>query len=291
MFSSEERCLLKNNQLAEVICQLRFPQILKIGAQLPVEFQELIREEYPQFSQRTEPPMPNMPGVPGAPNSLGATAPKLIGTPPPGRRLPTPNAPQGAPNGTINYQFASADGVWRINLTSSFISLACNRYTCWEDFAKRLDKPLATFIQIYKPAYFERIGLRYLNFISRKSLSLEGVPFRDLFQSAYLGPMSDEEVPETTAMRCSVDAELAIRGGCKVKLHAGPGMIMRNTPQGAQQEKEVRFIFDQDLYMNGNIPVNYSAGALQTLHSQAYAIFRGAITDTLFDAMEPAPIP
>lgn len=290
MFSKEERCLLRNNQLAEVICQLRFPQILKIGAELPVEFQELIRDEYPQFSQRTEPAMPNMPGMPLPPNSLSASAPKLIGTPPPGRKMPIPT-PQGTQSGTPNYQFASADGVWRINLTGNFISLSCNRYTCWEDFAKRLDKPLASFIQIYKPAYFERIGLRYLNFISRKSLSLEDVPFRDLFQNMYLGPLADEEVPETTALRCGVDAELSIRGGCKVKLHAGPGMIMRNTPQGTQQDTEVRFIFDQDLYMNGNVPVNYSAGALQTLHAQAYSIFRGAITDTLFDAMDPEPIP
>ena len=268
MFSPDERFLLKKNQLAEVICQLRFPEILKISTELPADFQEAIREDFPQFSQRLESPSPVLPGQhPAAPP----------------KQSPLPGKP--------NYQFASADGLWRVNLTSTFISLACNRYTCWEDFAKRLDKPLAAFIQIYKPAYFQRIGLRYLNFISRKSLDLEDTPFKDLFQSTYLGPMADEEVPETTAMRCGVDAELAIRGGCKVKLHAGPGMIMRNTPQGTQQDKEVRFIFDQDLYMNGNVPVNYSAGALQTLHSQAYSIFRGAITDTLFDAMDPMPIP
>lgn len=266
MFSDEARCLLKKNQLAEVICQLRFPEILKIGSELPVDFQEQIRGDFPKFSQRMEPAMQPVRNAPPVPNGKPGT-------------------------GSINYQFVSADGIWRINLTSKFISLSCNRYTCWEDFAKHLDKPLVSFIQVYHPAYFDRIGLRYLNFISRKNLDLEGVPFRDLIQNQYLGPLSQEEVPETTAMRCSVDAELTLRGGCKVKLHAGPGMIMRNTPQGTQQEKEVRFIFDQDLYMTGNIPVNYSAGALQTLHSQAYSIFRGAITDTLFDAMDPTSIP
>ncbi len=264
MFSREERCLLKNNQLAEVICQLRFPEILIIGTEVPARFQELIRDEFPQFSQRMEPKIP---------------------TPRPGLAPPPPST-----GGSINYQFLSADGVWRVNLTSTFISLACNRYTCWEDFARKLDKPLAAFIKTYNPAYFQRIGLRYLNFISRKQLQLEDVPYRELIQSTYLGPMADDEVPEATAIRCGVDAELNIRGGCKVKIHAGPGMIMRNTPQGTQQEKEVRFIFDQDLYMNGNVPVNYSAGALQTLHSQAYSIFRGAITDTLFQAMDPEPI-
>ena len=258
MFSTENRCIYRNNQLAEVICQLRFPEILTIGANLPVQFQEAIREEYPQYHRRQERPAPKLTGVPGN-LSLENQAP------------------------IINYQFASADGIWRVNLTSRFISLTCSRYTCWEDFAKKLDKPLAAFIQIYKPAYFERVGLRYLNFISRSQLELSGVPFSDMIAPCYLGPMAEEDVNEPAVTRCSVDAEMAIRGGCRVKIHAGPGLVKRN----GQPDKEVKFVFDQDLFMPGQVPVNLSAGALQTLHYQAFSIFRGAITDTLHRAMEP----
>ena len=57
--------------------------------------------------------------------------------------------------------------------------------------------------------------------------------------------------------------------------------------RGRKDDPEVKFIFDQDLFMPGQIPVNLSAGALQTLHSQAFSIFRDAITDTLHNAMEP----
>ncbi|MBR4109777.1 MAG: TIGR04255 family protein [Oscillospiraceae bacterium] len=258
MFSNEERCILGNNQLAEVICQLRFPEILMINEKAPAEFQEAIRKDFPQYSSRKETPMPKIIGVPG-------------------------NFSLDNQKATMNYQFVSADGVWRVNLTSSFISLACNRYTCWEDFAKHLDKPLASFIQIYQPAFFTRVGLRYLNFISRKNLSLEGTPFSELFHSQYLGLLADGDVPEHTAARNSIDAELSIPGGCRIKIHAGPGMVkIKGT-----QDNEVRFIFDQDLFMNGNIPVNLSAGALETLHNQAYSVFRGAITDTLYEAMDP----
>jgi uncharacterized protein (TIGR04255 family) len=258
MFSQEPRCLYRSNQIGEVICQLRFPEILTIGANVPVAFQEAIRDEYPQYSAHKETP-----------------APKIIGTP---GNLSLENQPS-----TINYQFISADGVWRVNLTSTFISLACRRYTRWEDFALRLDKPLAAFIKVYKPAYFERVGLRYLNFFSRKELNLEGVPFRDLITPCYLGPLADEEVSEVASSRCNVDAELAIRGGCRLKLHAGPGFVKKN----GQSDQEVKFIFDQDLFLAGKVPMNMTTGALQTLHSQAYSIFRGAITDTLHDAMEP----
>lgn len=246
MFSTEERTIYSKNQLAEVLCQLRFPEILMINSQLPAQFQEEIREEFPLYSTSME---------------------------------TVPNHPDKTPN----YQFASADGVWRVNLTGRFISLSCSRYTCWEDFAQKLDKPLAAFIEIYRPAFFERIGLRYINFISRKDLSLSEVPFSDLIQPRYLSLLADEDVSEQGTSRCSVDAELSIRGGCRAKIHAGPGMVKH---QG-KTDSEVKYVFDQDLYMRGNIPVNLSAGALQTLHGQSYSIFRDAITDQLHQAMQP----
>lgn len=261
MFSNEPRCIYKNNQLSNVICQLRFPEILSINSTPPAQFQDAIRSEYPKFLQKTDTPAPRIVGTPG--------------------NMTLQNQP-----GTINYQFSSADGNWRINLTSRFISLSCSRYPQWEDFAKKLDKPLAAFIQIYKPAFFERIGLRYLNFISKNRLSLENIPFNQLIQPAYLGVLSDDEIIEKTTTRSGVDAEFAVRGGCRAKIHAGLGMAKRN----GVADNEVIYIFDQDLYMTGNIAVNYSAGSLQTLHAQAYSIFRGAITDTLHDAMDPEEI-
>jgi uncharacterized protein (TIGR04255 family) len=244
--------------LGEVICQLRFPQILSIDTNVPDQFQEAIRDAFPRYSCRKETP-----------------APKLVGAP-----CNMHLQPQKPGN---NYQFMSQDGSWRVNLTSTFISLSCNRYTSWEDFAQTLDKPLVEFIKIYRPAYFERVGLRYLNFISRKQLGLEDTPFRELIQPQYLGLLADESVAEQAASRSTVDAELAIRGGCRAKIHAGPGLVKHN----GQESKEVHFIFDQDLFMPGNVAVHLSAGALETLHSQAFSIFRGAITETLHDAMEP----
>ena len=258
MFSNKPHCQYNKNQIADVICQLRFPEILSINANLPVEFQESIREYYPKFSTSKE-----------------ALAPKITGTP---GNLQIENQPA-----TNNYQFTSLDGNWRVNLTSHFVSLSCNRYTRWEDFAKKLDTPLAAFIKIYKPACFERIGLRYLNFISREDLDLQDVPFNKLVANSYLGILADPQISETSAHRSGVDAEISLPGGCRVKLHTGPGLVKQN----GQQQKEIKFIFDQDLYMTGNIPVNYSAGALETLHSHAFPIFRGAITDTLHEAMDP----
>ena len=258
MFSTEPRVIYRKNQLGEVISQLRFPEILAIAAKPPVDFQEAIRADYPRYASRMEAPAPKLTGVPG--------------------NLQLQNQPAA-----INHQFVSADGVWRVNLTSKYVSLSCSRYTGWEAFAAKLDKPLAAFIQIYKPAYFERIGMRYVNFFSRRDLGLEETPYRELIAEKYLGVMADEQVAEQTVGRCGVDAELSLRGGCRVKLHAGPGQVHR----AGKSDGEVKFIFDQDLYMPGKIAPNLSAPALQTLHAHAWSIFRDAITDELHDAMEP----
>ena len=258
MFSTEPRVIYRKNQLGEVISQLRFPEILAIAAKPPVDFQEAIRADYPRYASRMEAPAPKLTGVPG--------------------NLQLQNQPAA-----INHQFVSADGVWRVNLTSKYVSLSCSRYTGWEAFAAKLDKPLAAFIQIYKPAYFERIGMRYVNFFSRRDLGLEETPYRELIAEKYLGVMADEQVAEQTVGRCGVDAELSLRGGCRVKLHAGPGQVHR----AGKSDGEVKFIFDQDLYMPGKIAPNLSAPALQTLHAHAWSIFRDAFTDELHDAMQP----
>ena len=258
MFSKEERCQYENNQLANVICQLRFPEILSIGANLPVDFQETIRAEFPIYSSRQEMPAPKLTGMPGN-MSLQKQEP------------------------VTNYIFTSADKRWTVNLTSRFISLSTSGYTSWEEFARKLDKPLVSLIQIYKPAFFERVGLRYMNFFSRKDLQLEGTPYSSLIQPCYLGLFSEEDLAEPAVLRNTVDAEVNLRGGCRAKIHAGPGIAK----QGGKLDREIKFIFDQDLYMAGNIPVNVSVGALETLHRHAWSIFRGAITDTLHDAMNP----
>lgn len=241
MFSKEPHCHYNLNPLAEVICQLRFPEILKINTTPPAEFQEMIRSEFPYYTAHEESPK------------------------------------------KLNYQFTSSDRKWRVNLTSTFISLSCAQYTDWTAFAGHLDKPLAAFIQAYSPVCFERIGLRYMNFISRKALNIESTPFSELIQPVYLGILSEEDVVETSVLRSSVDTELTLRNHCKVKIHAGLGMVKRN----GQTDNEVKFIFDQDIYTHEQTFVNYAAAAIETLHSCAFPIFRGAITNFLHNSMDP----
>lgn len=258
MFSEAERVQYRKPQLLEVVCQLRFPAILSIAAREPAEFQEMIRQSYPRYTRLVE-----------------KAPPKLVGQ---AGNVKMENQPD-----VINYQFLSADGRWKVNLTNNFIALATPAYTIWEDFAARLDEILAAFIKAYQPAYFERIGLRYINAFSRSALGLEDVPFAELFEPAYLGLMAEEDVNERAFARITQEAELSLPGGCKLKLHCGPGMIKRNNVE----DKEVRFILDNDIFMPGKVEMKHTTAALNTVHAHADRVFRGAITDMLHRAMEP----
>ena len=262
----DERYLYTRSPLVEVICQLRFPTILTISAKEPAEFQEAIRAEYPQFAVRQEFPPPKVSGV-GTPNaSLQPAAP------------------------VTNYNFISGDGKWKVNLTSNFIALSTMAYTQWEEFAQRLDFLLAHFIRIYPPAWFERMGLRYLNAFSRKAVGMEDLLWDDLIQSQWLGILGEPDVDEAAVNKCSVDIETLLSDGCRLKVHAGPGMIRKNIPGQAAPDSETRFILDGDLSANGKLEPAQIPAKLEDMHSWADRLFRGAITRELHEAMGPLPL-
>ena len=145
-----------------------------------------------------------------------------------------------------------------------------------------LDRPLAQFIQLYQPAFFERIGLRYVNAFSRRRLGLEALLWDDLIQSPYLGILGEPDVDETRVNKCALTIESALDGGCRMKVQSGPGLL-----GGGKADKEVKFILDGDFSAAGNLPADSVPGRLEELHRYAVRLFRGAITRETHEAMGP----
>ena len=258
MLQDFERVRYQNTPIVEVICQLRFPTILSIGTKEPAEFQDMIRKTFPRYSKKMTKQPPKVMNGPGG--------------------VKVEQQPD-----EVNYHFISADNQWKVNLTTGFIAVSTTAYTTWEEFAGKLDEALVCFIKVYEPAFFERIGFRYINAISRKELGVEDCSFSDLIQPAYLGLMAEEDVNERAFVSAAQNVLVKLPGGCSLKLHCGPGMIKRdNIP-----DNETKFIMDIDVFMEGNVEMKHSAGALNTVHINANRVFRNAITKTLHNAMEP----
>ena len=260
LFAPYERLQYARSPLVEVICQLRFPTILSIGANEPAAFQEAVRKDFPRYAARQE-----------------QVPPKVV---------KKGNATALEPQKPItNYHFVSEDGRWKLNLTQNFIALSTLSYRRWEDFAARLDQPLAQFIQIYQPAFFERLGLRYVNAISRQRLGLEDQLWDDLIRDHYVGILGQPDVEETEITKCSLDVETPLVGGYRMKVHAGPGLI-----GGGKTDKEVKFILDSDFSAAGQLTADSVPAKLEDMHRFALCLFRGAITDELHQAMGPTQL-
>lgn len=259
LFSDRPRSHYRNSPVHEVICQLRFPTILTINTTEPADFQEAIRDAFPQYARKQDVPPPRI-------TNLGG------------------NVQVERPSPTMNYHFLSADGQWKLNLTKDFIALSTLRYPGWEEFARHLDKPLASFIRLYKPAYFQRVGLRYVNLVSRQRLGLENAPWRELFAPAYTAALQEEDVREDTVLSCGCDLLMKLDSSSQAKIHAGPGHIKVNRPD-VPQDPETKFVLDLDLFMTGNTPCSLAAAGLETLHGHGTRIFEGAITERLREAL------
>ena len=262
LYSDHPRVHYDKPQLAEVICQLRFPTILSIGSTVPAQFQEAVRDEFPQYVARQE------------------QQPIKITNP----NAPQPQIERQPP--VTNYNFISTDGLWKINLTQNFVALSTLRYTRWEDFAQKLDKVLALFIQIYQPAFFERIGLRYVNAFSRNRLGLQEELWDDLIEPPFIGVLSEPDVDEKLTTKCALDVEMNLGDKRHMKLHAGPGML-----GDGKRDPEPKFILDGDFsVVDRQLPISRVAGDLDVLHDYAVRLFNAAITQELHDAMGPNPI-
>lgn len=252
--------------LTEVVCQLRFPAILSIDKDLPAQFQEQVRTDYPEYTANIE----RQQQV-----DFVATPAGLITQP-------------AIQQESMNHSFTSADGEWRINLTGSFLALSTSAYDKWEDFRDRLWLPVEALARSYSPAYYTRVGLRYVDVYDRKKLGLQEVPWKDLLNEQILGMAaapSDESDIQTVSQYAEIkldeyDAIMRVVTG----LGAAPG--------GLNQPAQDAFVVDTDTFSMRRFPIGKDGieGCLNFMHDNSTDYGRWMVSKKLFEAMKPEKI-
>src|SRR5437763_380247 len=114
LFPEHDRVAYEKNPLAQVICQLTFPTILKISNEAPAGFQEAIRHDYPLYAKRGDQIIPR-------------EFANLV--------------PDDFLNAVSNtaHVFESDDNLWSVTLKQDSLALATKKYTRWEHFRSRID--------------------------------------------------------------------------------------------------------------------------------------------------------
>lgn len=257
----QQRTEYQNNILFQVIFQARFPRIMKISNEQPVNFQDQIRKK----------------GFPETKIKKAGDFPAA---------LPIPEQIRKALSGLGDdeYMFFSEDEKWQITLTKDFVALQCMDYKNYTEFEERLRTTLEIFWKEYDPNYFNRIGLRYRNLANKIILGTDK-DIRD-FVPSHIAPelqesIKDEvEIIEKTLLLKDETSTVNVRYFYK-KLSGKFGIYNLND--------EKSYIIDIDCFTTEKIRKVEDAIVTSRTFNEGNIrnIFQWSITDTLRDAMGP----
>ncbi|PSF37090.1 TIGR04255 family protein [Aphanothece hegewaldii CCALA 016] len=250
-----ERVIYERNPLVEVVCQLRFPPILKISHQEPVEFQDKIRLQYPLF-EITQSQVPSE--IVKVVQQFG---------------LPLQS--------DIAYSFRSEDQKWHLSITKDFIALTTSKYERYEQFKQRLKEAVEIFEKIYEPSFYTRVGLRYQDLIIRSNLELEDKNWSDLIAKHIASELHDSEL---SSLIQTLSKNMVLKTE-DVQVILNHGLVTVKEPH---KEDEVAYLFDADFYIEQKIKRDGNVwNVLDQFNKSARKLFRWSITDTLHKAMQP----
>ncbi len=259
-FPQSRRVVFENNPLTEVICQLRFPAILEIGAEDPAEFQKRIRRAYPLYET----------------DNGGTQLPKEISSLIEQLRLP--HFPQTV---RPTHKFSSEDSSRSISLSTDFVAVTDRGYTRWEQFRVEIRRAKEVLEDVYGPAFYSRVGLRYQDTIDREKLGIGEEPWDSLINPQLLGALGardiEREVEEISTVALVTVNEL---DGGFVRIRHG---LMRSEGRRA-------YVIDSDFYTEARRAKDDVLAALDTFGRIAGNLFRWATTDRLREALKPTPL-
>jgi len=264
LFPESDRVLYRKNPLVEVICQLRFPTILRIREGHLSDFQEMIRKDYPDYSEQE--PSVEMP--PHIPKGLAAAIEQM-------------NVP--IPPGLITHRFSTKDSKRFISLGDGFMALAETKYTKWESFKSEIVKAESALKKVYEPALYSRVGLRYRDIISRRNLGLTEVGWQDLLKPYIVAELSDKDISGAIS-RIQTRVIINIPNIPNGQIVLRHGLII---PNGSDEEC---YLIDADFFVERKEGIDEPFGVLDEFNRMAGRLFRWTITKQLHSAMQPRAI-
>lgn len=261
-FPESPRVVYQDNPLVEVICQIRFPAILRIGSGDMADFQDRIRQDYPLY-QLQEPAF----DLPSVPKELAAFVEQVM------PKLPRPRT----------HKFLTKDSGRFISLSQDFLAVSEANYTKWELFRQEVRSAEKALREVYKPSFYSRIGLRYRDLISPESLGLSDVKWSELLTQHIVAELGDPKV---------ADAISQIRTRCVIELSEIPGGRVILT-HGLFKQTETApqcYLIDADFAIENVEVLDETFNILDKFNGLAGRLFRWAISEKLHNAMGPKPV-
>lgn len=257
-FPPTDRVIYEKNPIQEVICQLRFPTVLAIGASAPAAYQDKIRRDYPMYSQEQ--------------TSLPKELSEIIA------KLPVPKL-----GGGLVHRFLTADSKRYIALAPDSIALSESDYKRWEILRREIERAKLALEEIYSPAFYTRIGLRYRDVIDKEAIGLGAIHWHDLFRDTLIGLLGDPVIgTQVDGIQTQVSIRLDEVPGAQATIRHG---LIR-----AQQTGKEVYVIDTDWFINERKESNEVIVLLDQFNRTLGNFFRWAISPQLRDALHPTEL-
>lgn len=239
-FPEVEEIPLPRSPIAEVICQIRFPLVLRILTEQPVDFQKIFRSEFPHLEVQH--------GLALQFDPLSGSAPMVQNEP----RV---------------YQFKTRDKQTSISLAPDFFAVTTTKYQSWNSFVRVLRLATKAVIQVYEIDSIARIGLRYINHLTKANTSSEEtIDVLDVLR------------PELTALWRGVPGQEPLQAVNHLLLEASEeGRLALRL--GYRQDEPI-CVLDLDCYIESDSLLLADAeGYCEQFHNLIYSAFRWCIRD------------
>jgi uncharacterized protein (TIGR04255 family) len=170
-----------------------------------------------------------------------------------------------------------------ISLTQEFVAVTEKQYRRWEDFRQEIYVARDAVEEVYQPAFYSRIGLRYQDVIDKAKIGLEDEPWSALIKPEFTGILGSPIVCEDI-QQMRVESLIKVNEILGGWLHLRHGLI-----KPSPQRPEVYFI-DADFFTEDREATRHVGTVLDTFNRLAGYLFRWAITGRLENALAPEPI-
>jgi len=240
---------LENAPLSEVVCQVRYPPILRISTEEPTAFQERIRDRFPLVDLEH--------GF-------------VLRLPRPGAK----EAPAAEPKASV-YRFHTPDEQTTISLAADFYAVSTTAYTHWGDFTRVLDLAHQAVEQLYRPAYATRIGLRYINRLTFQNTGCQTVD--ELFgvlRAELTAPIHNPAWGEAVELHC------------RLVLPDGPARLTIGTVFETPEDGPT-FVLDFDYFEEGRLELDRLIERCTCYNDAIYGAFRWAVRDDKLEIFKP----
>jgi uncharacterized protein (TIGR04255 family) len=154
----------ETNYLGTVVTEFRFPTLLELEKQVPVELRRRLKHEYPHYS-----PSKRITLTPGAP----AQADELV------------------------FDFWSRKRDWKVTIGSNALSLETTAYLDFDDFISRAEWLMRQAFEFLDSRFFTRVGLRYVNHVPVPLNEIDGWINHDLVAPFAKGIFGDVKTLNT----------------------------------------------------------------------------------------------